>query len=162
MQELSPAMQKAVRTLIGSLKADETPEDRQGATPPSLHTTIYRIPVAPRDHKLYLVDQTGELACSPNGANCTQVVLDETASGVINTMGNSPGDTAGAGISVVRRPNLQMPDLAAHFQLGHFAMDITVFRWNGTGWHPYLCKELDPINDDPDPAIVADKPCKQP
>ena len=62
-------------------------------------------------------------------------------------------------IGVVRRPNLQMPDIAVYDQLGHFAMDITVYRLNGSEWHPYLCKEIDPMNDDPNPAVIADKPC---
>ena len=160
MAELSPSMRKAVQALINSAKANATPQDKNRATPPSLTTTIYRIPVAPRDHKLYFIDQNGELACSPNQVNCVQTVLDETPSGIVPVVSDT-GDSAGAGISVVRRPNLQMPDIAASYQLGHFAMDVTVFRFDGKGWHPYLCKEIEPINADPDPAIIANKPCKK-
>ena len=88
--------------------------------------------------------------------NCEEDVFDETASG-IDTVTSGEG----AGVSVVRRPNLQMPDIAAYEQEGHFAKDVTVYRFDGSSWKPFLCKSVEPINDDPNPAIVADKPCKQ-
>ena len=156
MAELSPGMRGKVQSLIDQARATETPEDKNRATPPSLETTVYRIPVAPPGHKLYLVEQGGELACAPAGVNCEEDVFDETASG-INTVTSGEG----AGVSVVRRPNLQMPDIAAYEQEGHFAKDVTVYRFDGSSWKPFLCKSVEPINDDPNPAIVADKLCKQ-
>ena len=156
MAELSPGMRRKVQALIDDARATETPADKNRATAPSLETTIYRIPVAPHGHKLYLVEQIGELACAPAGVNCEEDVFDETASG-IDTVTNGEG----AGVSVVRRPNLQMPDIAAYEQEGHFAKEVTVFRFDGSSWKPFLCKSVEPINDDPNPAIVADKPCKQ-
>ena len=155
MADVSPAMRGKVQALIDQARAAETPADKNRATPPSLDTTIYRIPVAPPGHKLYLVEQTGELACAGAGVNCEEDVFDETAGG-IDTVTSGEG----AGVSVVRRPNRQMPDIAAYEQEGHFAKDVTVYRFDGSVWKPFLCKSVDPINDDPNPAIVADKPCK--
>ena len=151
---LSQAMRSAVEAILREEKADAPASDRDRATPPSLQTTIYRIPVAPRGHALYLLEQEGELACAPNGANCNEAVLDETRAGIdaVTTGGV-------AEIRVVRRPHLQMPDIAAYEQEGHFAMDITVFRFDGKSWHAYRCKEISPIGADPDPAVIADRPC---
>ncbi len=124
--ELSPAMRKAIESLVEEEKADESPADMNRATPPALVTEIYRIPVALRGHKLYLIEQNGELACAPAGVNCYESVLDETLSGLVTVI-----DGQVAGISVVRRPNLQMPDIAAYEQEGHFAMDVhgLPLRW---------------------------------
>lgn len=138
---LSPAMRKAVAALFD-------PE-----LPPG-ELKIYRIPIAPHDHKLYFVEQRGPHACAGNGPNCPQSVLDETASGVRTVV-----DGGGVGISVVRRPALAMPDIAAFEQEGHFATSTTVYRFDGKAWHTYLCKLVSPIGSDPTPRIVADQPC---
>ncbi len=79
--ELSPAMRQKVQSLVDEASATETPEDKNRATPPSLNITVYRIPVAPPGHKLYLVEQSGELACSGTGVNCEEDVFDETPDG---------------------------------------------------------------------------------
>ncbi len=155
MAELSVAMRLQVQRLIDNAEAGETAQDKDRITPPSLETEVYRIPVAPKGHKLYVVEQTGERITSPNGANSeADTVLDETAAGIATVM-----DGTGAGFAVARRPDLQMPDIAAYEQLGHSAMSVTVYRFNGSAWKPYLCKQMEPIGDGANPAVLADKPC---
>ena len=142
VKALSPAMQKAVKEIV---EQDPRPESY----------SIYQIPVAPKAHRMYLVEQEGKSVCAINGPNCAFTVLDESANQVTTVV-----DTSGVGIAVVRRPNLQMPDIAAYEQLGHFATYTTVFRFDGRTWKPFRCKET-PIADaaDPHPSLVADKPC---
>ena len=69
-------------------------------------------------------------------------------------------DIGGVGIAVVRRPNLQMPDIATYEQLGHFATATTVYRFKGHAWSAIMCKDS-PIADaeEQNPDLVADKPC---
>ena len=146
------ALSARMRTCIKGLSAGE---ETDAGTEATTGTTIYRIPVAPVGHRLYFIDQNGEGVCAPNGApNCEQTVVDETKQGLETvTKGSS------ACITVVRRPRLQMPDIAVVVQEGHAATDVTVFRYDGKTWAPYLCKHIEPIGNDPTPNIVADRPC---
>ena len=157
MAQLSPGMRGKVQALISEAKEAETPEQKNRATPPIVVTTIYRIPVAPKDHRLYYIQQDGESACAPNGPNCGFAVYDETAADI-----NVVVEDSGVSIGVVRRPNLQMPDIVAYDQSGHVSTDITVYRFNGSTWKPYLCNEV-PVSEeygDTHPTVLADKPCK--
>ena len=100
-------------------------------------------------------------------------MYDETAAGVEKIDGD------GIGLSVVRRPNLQMPDLAFVEQEGHhtdgptgtpetawlpvsyrpFLFTVTVYRLANGVWKPYLCKSTE-TDRDPNRAVVADSPCR--
>ncbi len=146
---LSPRMRSYTRALFAQEKAESGARLRA-------ETTIYRIPVAPAGHRLYFIDQNGEDVCAGNGAvNCPQAVVDETPKEVKTII-----QGGSAGVMVVRRPHLQMPDIAVVVQQGHFATDVTAYRYDGKAWAIYLCKHIEPIRDDPTPAIVADQPCK--
>lgn len=148
LANLSPRMRSYTRALLAQEKADSG----AGATP---ETMIYRIPVAPAGHRLYLIDQKSEGVCGGNGAlNCPQTVVDETTKELQTIV-----QGGSAGILVVRRPHLQMPDIAVVVQEGHFATNITAYRYLGKAWAVYLCKHIEPIDNDPAPAIVADAPC---
>ena len=85
------------------------------------------------------------------------MVFDETPQGVITV-----ADWGGVGMGVIRRPNLQMPDIATYEQLGHFAIYTTVYRFTEEKWRAYLCKDS-PIADaeDPHPKWVAYQTCDQ-
>ena len=145
---LSPKMRSYIKTLLAEEMADVGSGEMA-------KTVIYRIPVAPAGHRLYLIDQNGKNLCAPDGApNCPETVVDETAQELETvTEGGS------AGVMVVRRPHLQMPDVAVIVQEGHFATDVTAYRYDGKRWKTYLCKHIEPIGNDPTPDIVADAPC---
>ena len=148
LANLSPRMRSYTRALLAQEKADSG----TGATP---ETMIYRIPVAPAGHRLYLIDQKSGEVCGGSGAlNCPQTVVDETTKEVQTVVQGGSADAL-----VVRRPHLQMPDIAVVVQEGHFATDITAYRYIGKAWAVYLCKHIEPIDNDPAPAILADAPC---
>ena len=96
---------------------------------------------------------TARWGCTGNGPNCREAVLDETATAVVTI-----DDNGFEHVAVVRRPMLQMPDIAFYEQEGHFGMSTPVYRFDGSRWRPYLCNYVSPINHDPDPNIVADQP----
>ena len=150
---LSPKMQQAIRALLKETEEEAGTED----APASLRVDIQRIPVAQRDHGLYLVALSGKYACAPAGVNCTLAVFDETQSSVTTIVSGQLAD-----MLVVRRPNLQVPDIAAIEQLGHFAQYVTVYRFDGHSWLPYACKQTSITgDDDPHPELLADAPCDQ-
>lgn len=148
LQSLPSKMRDAVQTFVNEAKHD-------AGVSGTLHAAIRSIPVAPRSHKLYLVQLSGEIACAPAGVNCMLAVFDETQ-GKVNTVVNGQF----ADVIVIRRPHLQMPDIGAREQLGHFANDMTVYRFAGDKWLPYACKETSITgNDDLHPEFVADAKC---
>ena len=154
LQEVGLADLSAVmRAFVNRLHGERRSETDAKSSP---QITIHKIPVAPPGHRLYLIDQHGEGVCAANGVpNCPQTVVDETAQGLETVTGDGS-----AGISIARRAHLQMPDIVVLVQEGHFALDGTVYRFSGKRWAAYLCKHIEPIGDDPDPKIVADKPCE--
>ena len=148
LSKVSPKMRVALHAL------DEEAKQDTGVSG-GLRLTMQQIPVAPRDHKLYLVQMSGEGACSGTGVNCWLAVLDETQDTVSSVVQGEYAD-----VLVIRRPHLQVPDIGAREQLGHFGNYMTVFRFSASEWRPYACKESS-INgyDDPHPNVVADASC---
>jgi hypothetical protein len=151
LESLSPRMRDAVKAVLNETKQD----DRLEGVSEIIVPVIQRIPIAPRDHRLYLVQLSGVAACAPAGVNCVLVVFDETQSQVTEVV-----DGPLAEVIVIRRPNLQMPDIGAREQLGHFANHMTVYRFADNKWSPYACKETSIAgDDDPHPKILADASC---
>ena len=150
---LPQRVRAAVHSLIAEERSEESATDKQRDIPATLRTIVYRIPVAPKDHRMYLVEQSGEPGCAANGPNCETLVLDETADSVITVV-----DDGLTEVDVIRRPHLQMPDIAAYEQEGHFGFHVTVYRFDGHTWKPYRCRTA-AITEDLHPAILADKPC---
>jgi hypothetical protein len=147
-QSLSAKMQKAVQSFIAEAKRDAPSED---ALQP-LKVTMYRIPAAPHDHKLYLVDLS---VCAPAGVNCSLAVFDETPASITKVVEGQL-----ASILVIRRPNLLMPDIGANEQMGHFGNVVKVYRFDLRSWSPYMCKQTSITgDDDPHPKFLADAPC---
>ena len=154
VNDLSPAAQKAVRALVDDQAASFTDSKTPRAKPVQPEFAVQQIPVAPAGHRLYEVLFTGEFGCMGVGNHCRGVVLDETATGVTTVF-----DEEASGMDVVRRPNLQMPDLALYEQEGHVGMDTYVYRFDGAAWKPYRCA-LAKLEDFPPKRVVADRPCK--
>lgn len=154
LDSLSPAMRRAVEAVLQDVRLGADPNR---ATRELLAYTLQRIPVAPRDHTLHLLAFTGELGCASNGPNCRAVVFDETVAGVETVV-----DDGVVAIAVVRRPHLQLPDIARYEQEGHASMDTMVLRFDGTAWKPFRCSnELITATLTPK-RTVADKPCTMP
>ena len=142
LADLSPAMRSTLKLLL----AEE---------PRAKSFDINRIPAAPHEHKLYVLEQNGSEVCGDNVQNCPETVFDETPQGVVTV-----AEWGGVGMAVVRRPNLQMPDIATYEQLGHASIYTTVYRFTQDRWQAYLCKDS-PIADaeDPHPEWVAYQTC---
>jgi len=82
-------------------------------------------------------------------------VFDETQSKVTEVV-----DGQLAEVIVIRRANLQMPDIGAREQMGHLANYMTVYRFAGDKWSRYACKETSIAgDDDPHPEFAADAQC---
>ena len=148
LSALSPKMRVALRAMENEAKQDT---GMSGA----VQFTVRQIPVAPRDHKLFLVQLLGEDACSGTGVNCWLAVSDETQDNVSSVVQGQMAD-----VYVIRRPHLQLPDIGVREQLGHFGNDMTVYRFSKGEWSPYACKETSITgSDDPHPEFVADRKC---
>lgn len=154
LRELSPAAKKAVQSILDDQATLFTDLNANGTNPVKPEFLLERIPVAPVGHHLYELSLTGEFGCTGNTPNCRTAVLDETPSGV-----DVVDDNGFAGVAVVRRPNLQLPDLVLYEQEGHFGMSTVVYRFDGTAWKLIRCAYAD-IADFPPKRIVADKPCQ--
>ena len=98
---------------------------------------------------------SGDLACYSDlpGPNCLLAVYDETDEGVSDIV-----KEIDEGIDVVRRPHLQMPDIAVYERTGRATESVVVYRYNNEEWQRYRCGEID-LRDDPQPVVVADKLC---
>lgn len=146
---LSAKMQAAVRGLAEKAKRD-------AGLPKDLDVTIHQIPVAPPDHRLYLVELSGEGACARAGENCTLAVFDEAQDKVITVVNGQFAD-----LLVVRRPHLQMPDIGARYALGRDSGNyMTVYRFFDGWWALYACKKTSTDGeDDPHPEFLADATC---
>lgn len=149
LASLSAKMQLAVRGLAEKAKRD-------AGVSKDLQVAIHKIPVAPRDHALYLVELSGDGACARAGENCTLAVFDEVQDTVVTAVHGQFAEAL-----VVRRPNLQMPDIGARYALGGgFGSYMTVYRFMGGRWALYACKKTSADGeDDPHPEFLADATC---
>lgn len=154
MKDVSPVVQKAITAMLDDQKALFQDRNSNGATSVTAEYVMERIPVAPAGHTLYVISLTGEFGCIGNSPNCRTAVLDETTAEVAVI-----DDNGFAGIAVVRRPHLQMPDIAFYEQEGHFGMSTTVYRYDGAAWKPFRCAYA-PMTGFPPKRVVADQPCK--